>query len=203
MKPALILITASPALAVYWSESLQRPGAVSLPDLATLAMSGEPADSTVLLDLALPAVPASLTAECAGRYRLVALSSSPADDEGMRWLEQGAAGYAHAMSTPDLLQQVVETVEMGGTWVGRSIMLKLCARFGSRPVPAAAQTVVQTRLSSREGEVVQALRKGKSNKEIARELDISERTVKAHLTSVFQKFGVEDRLQLMLKLTSA
>jgi DNA-binding NarL/FixJ family response regulator len=50
---------------------------------------------------------------------------------------------------------------------------------------------------------VSALREGRANKDIARQLDISERTVKAHLTSVFQKFGVEDRLQLLLKLTGA
>ena len=47
---------------------------------------------------------------------------------------------------------------------------------------------------------MQALRRGLANKEIARELDISENTVKKHLSSVFQKLGVEDRLQLLIKL---
>ncbi|MCG9029613.1 LuxR C-terminal-related transcriptional regulator [Laribacter hongkongensis] len=55
-------------------------------------------------------------------------------------------------------------------------------------------------LTEREREVVQALRRGLANKEIARELDISENTVKKHLSSVFQKLGVEDRLQLLIKL---
>jgi DNA-binding NarL/FixJ family response regulator len=106
------------------------------------------------------------------------------------------------MSTPDLLQQVFDTVQSGGTWVGRSIMQQLCARFG-RQLPAKAETDWRSRLSAREQDVVSALREGRSNKDIARQLDISERTVKAHLTSVFQKFGVEDRLQLLLKLTGA
>ena len=55
-------------------------------------------------------------------------------------------------------------------------------------------------MTGRETEVILALKQGRSNKEIARELAISERTVKAHLSNLFQKFGVEDRLQLLIKL---
>lgn len=200
MSDMVILITASSALADGWADSLQLQDAMRLPDLAALNRAGVPADSLVLLDLAgIVASERDILHACR-HCRLLALSSMPQDEEGLRWLQWGAAAYAHAMSTPDLLQQVFDTVQAGGTWVGRSIMQQLCARFG-RQQPAADAPDWRARLSEREQQVVTALREGRANKDIARLLEISERTVKAHLTSVFQKFGVEDRLQLLLKLT--
>jgi len=201
MKQALILITASQALADYWADSLGLQDAIRLADLQQLIEQSLPVDSVVLLDLAGQTNTEATILEACRRYRLVALSSLPGDGEGLHWPQWGAVAYAHAMSTADLLQQVLETVQAGGTWVGRSIMQQLCARFGSR-IPAVPSNDWASKLSGREVQVVDALRQGRSNKEIARQLDISERTVKAHLTSVFQKFGVEDRLQLLLKLTN-
>ncbi|BBF87280.1 probable two-component response regulator [Aquitalea magnusonii] len=200
MSDMVILITASSALADGWADSLQLHDAVRLPDLAALNRSAVPADSLVLLDLADVVASEQDILQACRHCRVLALSSLPQDEEGMHWLQCGAAAYAHAMSTPDLLQQVFDTVKSGGTWVGRSIMQQLCARFG-RQQPVADAPDWRARLSEREQHVVAALREGRANKEIARLLDISERTVKAHLTSVFQKFGVEDRLQLLLKLT--
>jgi DNA-binding NarL/FixJ family response regulator len=59
----------------------------------------------------------------------------------------------------------------------------------------------QAKLSQREIEVTQAIAKGASNKVVARQLDISERTVKAHVTAIFEKLGVTDRLKLVLLVT--
>jgi DNA-binding NarL/FixJ family response regulator len=156
----------------------------------------------VLWDLALSPMPTEpdLIRTCM-RYRVLALSSNPGNEEGMAWLQWGAAGYAHALSAPELLRQVFSTLNAGGIWVGREIMQQLCARFGQLVPPAAQDQSWTTQLSSREVDVVEALRLGLANKEIARKLDITERTVKAHLTSVFHKFGVEDRLQLLIRLT--
>ncbi|PXX43566.1 helix-turn-helix transcriptional regulator [Aquitalea magnusonii] len=200
MSDSVILITASPALADYWADSLGLQDAVRLADLAALNRHGVAADSLVLVDLAQQHVEEQDIVQACRHCRVLALSSQPSDAEGLYWLQCGAVGYAHAMSTGDLLQQMFETVAAGGTWVGRSIMQQLCARFGSR-LPVTPASPLAAKLSERELAVVEALRQGKANKEIARLLDISERTVKAHLTSVFQKFGVEDRLQLLLKLT--
>jgi DNA-binding NarL/FixJ family response regulator len=203
MNELVILITASPALTDYWVEALDLSNAIRLTDANELFTQDRPAGSMVLWDLARqPALSEAKIMEACQRYQVLALTSDPSDEEGMRWLQWGASGYAHALSTADLLQQVFDTVNIGGTWVGRSIMQQLCARFG-RLVPEAAQNQTWSdKMSGREAQVVDALRQGMSNKEIARQLGISERTVKAHLTSVFQKFGVEDRLQLLLRLTS-
>ena len=58
-------------------------------------------------------------------------------------------------------------------------------------------------LSEREAQVARAVAQGRSNKEVAEQLFISERTVKAHLGAIFDKLGVRDRVQLVLKLQSS
>lgn len=201
MIETVILVTSSPSLAEYWADSLALKEAIQLPTLDHDKIRLRSFNCIVLVDLAQCRIDEPGIEAVCELHRVLALSSSPSDDEGMAWLQCGAAGYAHALSTPELLQQIFHSVRAGGTWVGRSIMQQLCSRFGRKVAPAPGSHWVH-KLSAREVEVVETLKQGMSNKEIARQLDISERTVKAHLTSVFQKFEVSDRLQLLLKLTS-
>lgn len=198
---ALIFITDGAGLIGEWSRALPAATPVVLAGPGLLA--GQPAGSLVLLDLAClkPAEGAVDWPALCRRFRVVALASVPRDEEAMAWLQRGAMGYAHAYSSAQTLQQVVATVEAGSSWIGRDIMLRFCQRF-SEPGAVVERGDWRDKVSAREAEVVEALRRGLSNKEIARELDIAERTVKTHLTSLFQKFGVGDRLQLMLKLTA-
>lgn len=134
-----------------------------------------------------------------GPARVIVLSSTPTDSAAVDWLGLGAAGYLHAFSTPETLRQTMAAVESGGLWVGVGLMQQLCARFGQIAKP---QHDLMAQLTEREREVVQYLKMGKSNKLIAKEMDISERTVKAHLTAIFAKFDVSDRIQLLLKLAA-
>jgi len=90
----------------------------------------------------------------------------------------------------------------GGVWVTRSLVPRLVAELrrysqASRP---AAQNKPDDKLKSltpREKDIVSLIVSGASNKEIGEALDISERTVKGHLSNVFQKLGVSDRLKLV------
>lgn len=134
-----------------------------------------------------------------GPARVIVLSSTPTDSAAVDWLGHGAAGYLHAFSTPETLRQTMAVVESGGLWVGVGLMQQLCARFGQIAKP---QHDLMAQLTEREREVVQYLKMGNSNKLIAKEMDISERTVKAHLTAIFAKFDVSDRIQLLLKLAA-
>lgn len=146
---------------------------------------------------------ASLQALCRGelgRVKVIILSMKPADAEAVAWLGHGAVAYLHGYAQAETLRQALTVVQSGGIWVGSSLMQQLCERFGALSQPAADQAV---ELTQREKEVIAQLRLGASNKLIARELDISERTVKAHLTAIFGKFGVHDRVQLLLKLAAA
>jgi len=70
--------------------------------------------------------------------------------------------------------------------------------FTALTARAAPMQTALAALSAREHQVAQAVARGGTNKEIARAMGITERTVKAHLSAIFEKLGVRDRLQLSL-----
>ena len=135
-------------------------------------------------------------------HQFIALSDAPNDDEGTIAFSAGAAGYCNAHAAPEVLHQVAEVVLHGGLWVGRSLLDRLVFAVTRRqPSPSNAEHVLeQANLTDREREVTLRVANGVANKEVAIALNISERTVKAHLTSAFKKLGVRDRLQLALLL---
>lgn len=135
-----------------------------------------------------------------GAARIIVMSGVPDDASAVRWLGAGAAGYVHAFSAPETLRQTLAVVESGGVWIGVGLMQQLCARFGQIGAHANEPHYPDC-LTMREKEVVGQLRLGKSNKQIAKDLDITERTVKAHLSAIFGKLQVPDRVQLLLKLS--
>ena len=130
---------------------------------------------------------------------LVILADEPSEDGAMTALAAGASGYCNGHAAPAVLQQVAVAVENGGIWVGQGLMQRLLAAT-ARVLPAveAADSQWRERLTARELETAQLLAKGLSNKEIARQLDITERTVKAHVGATLEKLGARDRLQLSL-----
>ncbi|ODC05025.1 hypothetical protein BFW38_17280 [Terasakiispira papahanaumokuakeensis] len=136
------------------------------------------------------------------QFKVVVLTLSVAVEEALMFLEAGASGYVNALAPVPLLQRVALVIESGGLWLPEALL--------SRVVHGAYQALTQHDeqeqdiwqcLTAREQAVAQAVVEGKSNKLIARELGITERTVKAHLGSAFRKLEVSDRLQLVLKLT--
>ena len=131
---------------------------------------------------------------------VVVLSNVPHDEEGLAVLEAGAAGYTSSIAVPDVLRQIETVVENGGVWVGPSLLQRLLVAIGGRGGhgvrPQASSKLDQ--LSPREREVALAVAAGATNKEVARQLEITERTVKAHLSEVFEILKVRDRLQLSI-----
>jgi DNA-binding NarL/FixJ family response regulator len=101
-----------------------------------------------------------------------------------------------------MLQQVSTVVSNQGLWVGPNLMQRLIRAAGPNVTADTGSRNALTTLSSREREVAQQVGLGSSNKEIARILSITERTVKAHLSAIFQKLGVRDRLHLALFMRS-
>lgn len=149
--------------------------------------------------------------------RVVLLSGVPEPTEGLRALNDGARGYTHAYGVPALLQEVALVIKHGGLWVGPDLLQRL---VGSTNAALAAQQAVSKAqspaavapssgpnawaiLSAREAQVARAVSAGRSNKEVAAKMFISERTVKAHLGAIFEKLGVRDRLQLVLRLSAS
>ena len=131
--------------------------------------------------------------------RVVALTRFEDAAEAQWALAEGACGYLHYLATPAVLAQVDQVVRHNGLWLGAELMRQLI--LGSaRHVPVAVSGHRLQELTPRERAVAEAVAAGKNNKEVARELSITERTVKAHLSAAFEKLGVRDRLHLVLVL---
>jgi len=131
---------------------------------------------------------------------VVVVSNIPDEREALSAIVTGARGYCHAWSSPEQFREVVQVVSRGGYWIGPALMSKLIGVVNNKSLPVVDK--LPGELSGRETEVAREVVSGRSNKEIARVLGITERTVKAHLGAVFTKLGVRDRLQLALRLTS-
>lgn len=137
--------------------------------------------------------------------RFIVLHDEPTDEAGLAALSQGAVGYCNSHATPELLHTVESVVRNHGLWVGESLLTRLLGGISARTGLAEKQQVdhpALASLSERERSVALAVARGESNKEIARNLNLAERTIKAHLTSVFDKLQVRDRLQLALRLSA-
>lgn len=117
-----------------------------------------------------------------------------------------AAGVAaccdEALAAEDMTR-VLDTVLAGGIWISRAAIPALAGklqRLDKSAAPASADALGG--LTQRQRDVAALVAEGASNKVIARTLDITDRTVKAHLTSIFERLGLTDRLQLALYVTN-
>lgn len=138
------------------------------------------------------------TARLAAGAPLVVLTNMPAQAEGLVCLEAGAVGYVSALAVPEMLQQIDEVVRSGGLWVGPELLARLRTALSGKAAAKRQEEDRLAALSQREREVALAVAGGASNKEIARDMGITERTVKAHLTAIFERLNVRDRLQLSI-----
>lgn len=137
------------------------------------------------------------------QLKIVVLSNAPSQEEGAKVLSLGALGYCHAYSSAKVLVQVRSVVANSGVWIGRE-MLHYLIVTSKQLVSARPEKVAGflDKLSARERQVATQVSEGLSNKEIARNLNITERTVKAHISASFVALGVKDRLQLALMLNN-
>lgn len=138
-----------------------------------------------------------------GAVKCIVLSDQPNDEEALAAFAAAARGYCNAHANAALLRQVASVVMHGGLWIGESLMQRVISATARLLPPSVApeptsSTHWRTSLSERECEVAVLVARGSSNKEIARQLNITERTVKAHMGSALEKLKVRDRLQLAL-----
>jgi len=135
--------------------------------------------------------------------KIVVLANSPNQAEALAAISKGAAGYCHAYSAASVLIELKTVVSHGGIWLGRDLLQTLIG--ASRELvhnPSEQVHRALSLLTPREREVALQASTGLSNKEIARVLKITERTVKAHISATLEKLGLKDRLQLALVLNN-
>jgi DNA-binding NarL/FixJ family response regulator len=139
--------------------------------------------------------------------RIIVLSGPISDVIEIALFKMGVRGCCRIETDPQLLKRAVAAIQLGELWIRRSLMLRLVDELGVRTYGEEfSRRAVEGRLvylTEREREIAALVGSGGSNKQIARQLDISERTVKAHLTEIFRKLGIADRLKLALLLAGS
>jgi DNA-binding NarL/FixJ family response regulator len=113
-------------------------------------------------------------------------------------IEAGAVGYLLKDAEPDVLLDGIRAVARGGSPLDPRAARRLLSRRSTAAAAPSSGDVDVAALSPREAEVLRLVVEGLLNKQIAQRLGITERTVKAHLTSAYQRIGVADRTQAAL-----
>jgi DNA-binding NarL/FixJ family response regulator len=124
----------------------------------------------------------------------VLLTAALSDAEAVEALRLGARGIVFKESSPDTLLECVRHVAQGGEWFDSETMSRAQHVVSTTAAAAAAAPV----LTARELEIVRMIAQGLRNRAIAERLSISEGTVKIHLHNVYEKLGLDGRLELVL-----
>jgi DNA-binding NarL/FixJ family response regulator len=132
--------------------------------------------------------------------RFFLMSDQPNEEEGLMFLKAGIAGYSNTYISPGRLSEAVRIIAGGGVWLGQKVIQQLimetAARSKEQGTHADAERLAG--LTKRELLVAKMVAQGRTNLEIAADLKITERTVKAHLTSIYEKTKTGNRLSLAL-----
>ncbi len=210
--PAVLIATADPHLLARWKGVLQEEypvREVSERECLQRTLGSLPVD-VLLLDLELLALDGigdgPIIRDFSKDAKVVLLSCSPNEREGIRVLKAGARGYCNRNIDPQVLRKIVDRVHDGELWAERKLIPRLLEEFSAHPdqrpevLPKSDGRL--SLLTPREREIAFLIAVGASNKQIASRLRVGEGTVKAHLTAIFRKLGFSDRLQLGLFLVS-
>ncbi len=115
-------------------------------------------------------------------------------------VEEGIVGVVYKTQSPEILLKAIEKVDAGEVWLERSLIANVLSRLSRKQPSSKEDPELESinRLSEREKDVVKLIGQGLKNKRISTELCISETTVRHHLTSIYSKLGVSDRLELLV-----
>jgi DNA-binding NarL/FixJ family response regulator len=165
---------------------------------AALQLVAELAPDVVVMDLKMPGLTGVETtrqvSSIAPRTRVVVLTISADDDDVMAALLAGACGYLLKDSSIDQLVAGIHAAAGGESLISPQIAAKVLQRLRAQ-TPDAAARAIRTELSARELEVLRLIAIGKDNAEIARDLFISPKTVKNHISNILMKLQIENRIQ--------
>jgi two-component system, NarL family, response regulator LiaR len=220
---ARILIMGVPALARAGIKTALEP----VPDLEIVGESEDIREPSEILELGRTLQPdlvlvgldeddenklraAKLIKEERPEIVVLTLISQENEDALLRVVRAGFSGYVPMSFAPEQLVAAIRSAIMGRTPIGRELAMKLLRRLAAEereplgnpfmdPTSATAWAVMENPLTPRELEVLAHLARGKSNREISKDLHLSLSTVKTHLENIFSKLEVNDRAQAVLK----
>ena len=188
-----LLIESSRGMAVAGSysftEIVGKLASLASADVAVLYLStGDPVEIISDLLLQMPVL------------RVVVIITSEDLDSQANALKLGAVGIVHKEQNPKLLIEAIRQTYNGETWLNQVLLNKILEKGksnGKKSTKTLFPSDIDT-LTVRELEVIKMIGEGLKNKNIAERLSISEATVRHHLSSIYGKLGVEDRLNLII-----
>ena len=206
----LILCCAQTGLRERWFAALESDYTVyqtaGLQDLGILVQNRTSFD---LLFLHRPLVNKEIITYIRGKLplcKVFVLSDRPDEDDGIGFLRLGVVGFANSYSSAARLREAAHAIASGSVWVNQQVMQRLILAM----TPPAADDGTEKKqgqhdsppllhqLTKREDQIARLVAGGLSNLAIAEQLGITERTVKAHLSSMYSKTSTTGRLGLAL-----
>ena len=164
-----------------------------------LGLVGELAPDVVIMDLKMPGLGGVETTQrinaVAPLTRVVVLTISVDDDDIIHAVMAGACGYLLKDASIDQLLAGIRAAAAGESLISPQIAAKLLQRLRAQTADIDAAETIRTELSDRELEVLRLIANGKDNAQIARELFISPKTVKNHISNILMKLHIQNRIQ--------
>lgn len=168
-----------------------------------LKMAAELKPDLLLLDLAMPGLSGMdvlrQMVKSEGRPWIIVMAAVIEPEQIKEAFVLGAHAVILKESATTLLFSCIETVLAGKLWVsGEAVADPSHILDGTQPLPKPGLPSIRFGLTKREMEILAAIVAGKTNREVAKQFSISEQTVKHHVTHIFDKMGVYNRLELAL-----
>jgi NarL family two-component system response regulator LiaR len=181
------------------NEEIQVVGEAS-DGLEAVELAAKLAPDIVLMDLVMPrldGIAATSKIKALGTgVQVIALTSFTEDDKVFPAIQAGASSYLLKDVSPDALVEAILAAHRGEARLHPEVLRKLMAQVAAQPVSGKPADGPQ--LTERERDVIRLVAQGKSNREIAEALVISEKTAKAHISNILGKLGLEDRTQMAI-----
>lgn len=133
--------------------------------------------------------------KCVDRSRLLALAEQHDPEVQQRAVRAGALGFVQKSQPPEILIKAIQKVNVGEVWLDRSILADVITNMTNGKRDPDAEKIAA--ITSREREIIKLIAQGLNNQQIADKLFISKSTVRHHVSSIFSKLQVSDRLKLV------
>jgi len=172
------------------------------PDAATAyALLNEHKIQLVLMDLGLPGINGVRATQeikkIHKKVKIIVITSHDEEAEVMKCLEAGISAYCSKDIKPEKLIALIQDVMAGSLWFDPSVSEYVLN--AARSVKLQTKSDESYNLTAKEKKVLELIKVGNSNSEIAKKLNISVNTAKVHVCSILQKLGVDDRTQAAIK----
>ena len=168
-----------------------------------IRVAKELAPNVMLLDVRLPGggiqAAADIVSACP-TVRIIMLTASESEQDIVSALQAGARGYILKTSSGVEIVEAARDIALGNSYVAPSLAARLLINRGTGIETVAVDN--SSDLTSYEKKIVAHVSRGLSNKDVARRLNCTERTVKYHMTNIMRKLNVRNRVEAVLKLTS-